>query len=54
MQLTEKEIKDFQKIHLKTFGYAISREEAVRSGAKLIRFLKLLYEPPVQVTKKPP
>ena len=45
MQLTDTEIKEYQRLYLETFGTKISRDEAVRSGMKLIRLLSLLCEP---------
>lgn len=45
MQLTEAEIKEFQQIYFQTFGKEISRKEAIRSGMKLIRLLRILCEP---------
>ena len=45
MQLTDAEIKEFQQIYYQTFGKRISRKEAIRSGMKLIRLLRILCEP---------
>ena len=47
MQLSDSEIKEFQLIYFQTFGMEVSREEAIRSGSKLIRLLQILYPEPI-------
>jgi len=37
--LTESEIKGFQELCLETFGYEITREEAIKEGIGFLRFL---------------
>ena len=43
--LSEDQIKKFQALYQKHFGKEISREEAYEKGAKLIRFVEMIYKP---------
>ena len=41
MQLTEKQITEFQRIYEKEFGVKMNREEAVESASNLIRYFEI-------------
>ena len=43
--LTNEQITKFQVIYKARFGKEISREEAYRQGAALLRLVELTYEP---------
>ncbi len=43
--LTDKKIEKFQEIYQKRYGKKISREEAYRQGASLLRLVELTYRP---------
>ena len=43
--ISSEQIKKFQGLYKKHFGKEISREEAYEKGAKLIRFVELIYKP---------
>jgi len=43
--LSDGQIKKFQTLYKNRFGKKISREEAYEKGAKLIRFVELIYKP---------
>lgn len=49
MRLTEKQIKDFQRIYRKEFGKNISYEVAQDEAIKFLRMMKIIYKP---ITKK--
>ena len=42
--LSEKRIKEFQKIHFEQFNKQISREEAIRQGESLISLAEIALE----------
>ena len=42
--LSEKQIKEYQKIYKEQFGKEISKEEALRQGIKLVNLMKVLLE----------
>jgi hypothetical protein len=44
MQITDKQIKEFQEIHKKEYGEDISKEEAYESAHNLLGFVKTLYD----------
>lgn len=41
MTLSEKQIKEFQRIHKKVFGKLVTKEEAMTDGLALIRLVYL-------------
>ena len=43
--LNDAQITKFQMLYKNRFGKEISREEALESGIKLIRLMKLIYQP---------
>lgn len=43
MVLSEKNISDFQEIYRQEFGEEMSKEEASKHGAKLVRLMQILY-----------
>ena len=45
MQLSDKQITDFQKLYREHFGEQISKEEAREKGLGLIRLIELVYKP---------
>jgi hypothetical protein len=45
MQLTDKEISEFQRIYEKEFGVKISKQDALEQGIKLINLVKAVYQP---------
>jgi hypothetical protein len=45
MQLTDKEIAEFQRIYEKEFGVKISKKDALEQGTKLINLVKVVYQP---------
>lgn len=45
MQLTDKEITEFQRIYEKEFGVKISKKDALEQGTKLINLVKAVYQP---------
>jgi len=47
MQLTQKQIKEFQKLHKKVFGLPITKQQAMTDGLALIR-LAMLIQPIVE------
>jgi len=55
MQLTDKEIAEFQRIYEKEFGVKISKQDALEQGTKLINLVKAVYQPiPAQSGKNIP
>lgn len=43
--MTDEQITDFQKLYQKRFGEEITRSEAIRKGADLVRLMEIiLYE----------
>ena len=48
MQLTDKDIKDFQELYRKRFNKEISRQEALEQGTKLLTLMKAVYKPMTQ------
>lgn len=46
--LSDEQITKYQMLYKNHFGKEISREEAYEQGTKLIRFIKLIYEPITQ------
>jgi len=45
-ELSDKQIEEFQKIYKKTFGIDISKDEAIKKGLSLIRFIALVIDNP--------
>lgn len=45
MQLSDEHIARFQELYLKRFGKEISREDAQKKGAKVLRLMALIYRP---------
>ncbi|HEX8974567.1 MAG TPA: hypothetical protein VF817_03720 [Patescibacteria group bacterium] len=45
MQLTDKQIEDFQLLWKNRFGYDLPRKEAFEQGTKLVRLMELIYQP---------
>lgn len=45
MTLSDEQIKSFQDIYRRQFGKEISREEALEQGIKLVRLMRLIYQP---------
>ncbi|OGB73687.1 hypothetical protein A3K24_02515 [candidate division Kazan bacterium RIFCSPHIGHO2_01_FULL_44_14] len=45
MQLTDKEIVEFQRIYEKEFGVKISKQDALEQGTKLLVLMKAIYQP---------
>ena len=45
MQLTDKQIKDFQEIHQKQTGEILSTEKAREAGIQLINLMSIIYRP---------
>ncbi len=43
--LSDEQITKFQMLYRNRFGKEISREEAIRQGVKLVRFVKLICSP---------
>jgi len=43
--LSDEQITKFQALYKNRFGKEISREEAFKQGAKLIRLVELIYKP---------
>lgn len=43
--LSDEQIKKYQTLYKNRFGKEISREEAYKQGAKLIRLIELIYRP---------
>lgn len=43
--LSTERITQFQTLYKNRFGKAISREEALEKGAKLIRLVEIIYKP---------
>ncbi|MFC1612733.1 hypothetical protein ACFL23_00160 [Patescibacteria group bacterium] len=43
--LSDEQITKFQTLYKNRFGKEISREEAYKQGAKLIRLVELIYKP---------
>ncbi len=48
MQLSDKDLADFQALYKKQFGKEISKAEALEQGTKLIQLMKLVYKPMTQ------
>jgi hypothetical protein len=42
MQLTDKQIREFQAIYIKVFGKTINKQEATTDGMALIRLVSLI------------
>jgi hypothetical protein len=42
MQLSDKQIEDFQNLHKKHTGQAITKEEAYEKGNKLIQLMRII------------
>lgn len=47
--LTDKEIKEYQKIYKKEFGEEISKQKALEDGQRLVDFFDLLLKIDVRV-----
>ena len=47
--LSHEQITQFQTLYKNRFGKEISREEAYKQGAKLIRLVELIYKPMTEV-----
>ena len=45
MLLSDEQVAEYQTLYKNRFGREISREEAYEQGAKLIRLVKLIYQP---------
>ncbi|MFC1645492.1 hypothetical protein ACFL08_05725 [Patescibacteria group bacterium] len=45
MELTDKQIKEFQKIYKKEFSEEISFEEARDGASRLVQLMKMIYKP---------
>lgn len=43
--LTDEQVSKFQKIYREQFGKEISRERALEEGIKLVRMMKIVYQP---------
>ncbi len=43
--LTDKQVSKFQAIYRQRFGKEISREDALEKGARLVRLMKIVYQP---------
>lgn len=41
MTLSEKQIKEFRKLHKKVFGSVISKEQAMADGVAIIRLVSI-------------
>jgi hypothetical protein len=55
MQLTDKEISEFQRIYEKEFGVKISKKDALEQATKLLVLMKAVCQPiPSQGYKTPP
>lgn len=54
MQLPDEYIVRFQRLYQKHFGVELSREEAIRKGTKLIRFMKAVREARAERQTKSP
>ncbi len=52
MQLSEKQIKEFQEIYKKVYGKEISYEEAADSAQRVFNLVKLVYEAKKKETKR--
>jgi urease accessory protein UreF len=48
MQLTDKDIENFQALYKKHFNKEISRQEALDKGTKLLTLMKAVYRPMTQ------
>ncbi|MFA6500623.1 MAG: hypothetical protein WCV69_02175 [Patescibacteria group bacterium] len=44
MLLTDKQVEEFQKIYLQTFGRRIDKKEALDKGIQLILLLQAVYK----------
>ena len=49
--LSDKEIKEYQRIFKKYYGKEISKQEALEQGLRLVNFMKLLIEIDLQNKK---
>lgn len=45
MQLTDKQITEFQTLYHKHFGERITKERAREEGLRLIQLIELVYKP---------
>ena len=45
MELSDKQISEFQRIYEKEFGVKISRQDAIDQGTKLLALVKIVYQP---------
>ncbi len=45
MQLTDEQIKEFQRIYLETYGESIDQVAAQKMGKNLIHLVELVYRP---------
>ena len=45
LELTNKEIEEFQALYSKHFGATISREDALEQSSSFIELFKLVYKP---------
>ena len=54
MELTEKEIAEFQRIYEKEFGVKISKQDAIEQGTKLLVLMKAVYRPVPGLIKPTP
>lgn len=43
--LTDEQITKYQALYRSRFGCDISRDEALEKGVKLVRLLKIIYQP---------
>ena len=46
--LSNKQIKEFQRLYRERFGKEISHKDAMEKGIKLINLVKLIYKPKIQ------
>ena len=45
MQLTDKQIKEYQRIYKEYYGFSISYDEAREEGTSLVLLMKMIYKP---------
>ncbi|MEI7890818.1 MAG: hypothetical protein WCI36_02515 [bacterium] len=43
--LSDEQVSEFQAIYRKNFGKEISRKDALEKGARLVRLVKIIYQP---------
>jgi hypothetical protein len=51
MNISDEQIKEFQRLYKKRFGKDISKVEAYEKGLKLSQLLKVVYSPPTTKDK---